>query len=224
VAYYSTDLESAKLLAYVRRYGIRESEILKRCRLETIKNRDDSGYMTMPEEAAFLSFFIKVTGLKRGLEIGVYTGYSSLSILDALPEDGTLVCCEISQECADIAKSYWQAAGVDHKVTCHVGDAVETVRGFIDAGQSGEYDFAYIDANKDSYDDYFEAAMELVRDNGTIIIDNMLWGGKVTDKKDTSAETLAIRALNEKLNKDDRIVVCLSTMGDGVSFIRKLPA
>ena len=222
MAYYSTDLESAKLLAYVRRYGIREAEILKQCRLETLKSRTDAGYMTMPEEAAFLAFFIKSMNFKRGLEIGVYTGYSSLAILQSMPDDGQLICCEIDQECASIAQQYWKAAGVDHKARCFVGDARATLQSFIDDGQQDQFDFAYIDADKTGYDAYFEAAMQLVKTNGIIFIDNMLWGGRVTDRSDTSPDTLAIKSLNEKLHGDKRIEVCLSTMGDGVSLIRKL--
>ncbi len=222
MAYYSSDLKSSKLLAYTRRYGIRESDILKKCRLETLKSRPDASIMTMPEEAAFIAFFIKSMGYKRGLEIGVYTGYSSLAALQAMPDDGEIVCCEISQECADIAQSYWKEAGVDHRAQCHVGDAVETVHKLIDEGQENSFDFAYIDANKNMYDTYYEAALKLVKPTGIIIIDNMLWGGKVVDRSDTSEETVAINTLNQKLHKDQRIEVCLATFGDGVSFIRKL--
>ncbi|TVZ41771.1 putative O-methyltransferase YrrM [Alteromonadaceae bacterium 2753L.S.0a.02] len=222
MAYYNTDLETSKVLAYTRRYGIREHEILKKCRLETLKNRGDASIMTMPEEAAFLAFFVKSMGFKRGLEIGVFTGYSSLSVLMAMPDDGFLTCCEISQECADLARGYWKDAGVDHKAECIVGDAVATVQKLISEGKECSFDFTYIDANKDKYDEYYEAALVLTRPGGIIIIDNMLWGGRVTDKSDTTPETTAIVALNKKLHGDERIEVCLSTMGDGVSFIRKL--
>lgn len=222
MAYYSSDLNASKILAYTRRYGIREADILKKCRLETLKSRDDASIMTTPEEAAFIAFFIKSMGFKKGLEIGVFTGYSSLSVLLAMPEDGELVCCEISQECADIARDYWEQAGVAHKATCHIGDAVKTVEKFIEEGQKNSYDFVYIDANKNQYDTYYEAALKLTKPAGIIMIDNMLWGGKVVDRTDTSEETVAITQLNKKLHADERIEVCLATFGDGVSFIRKL--
>ncbi|MFT5082865.1 MAG: putative O-methyltransferase YrrM [Lentisphaeria bacterium] len=222
MAYRSADLNTAKLLAYARRYGIREHDTLKRCRLETIKNRPDADYMTMPEEAAFLAFFIKTLGYTKGLEIGVFTGYSSLSLLLAMPDDGMLVCCEIDRECADTAQEYWRQAGVAHKGLCHVGDAVEITYDLIAQGQENTFDFAYIDANKDQYDTYYEAALKLVKPSGIIMIDNMLWGGKILDSNDQSVETLAINNLNKKLHKDLRIEICLATFGDGVSFIRKL--
>lgn len=222
MAYYNSNLDSAKLFAYTRRYGIRESNILKKCRLETIKNLDEAGIMTMPEQAAFLAFFIKSMGFKKGLEIGVFTGYSSLAILQAMPDDGKLVCCEISQEYADVAIDYWKQAGVEHKAKCIVGDAVKSVNNLIDSGEQNSFDFVYIDANKNDYDSYYEAALKLTKPAGIIMLDNMLWGGKVVDLEDTSEWTTAIKELNKKLHKDIRIEVCLTTLGDGVTFIRKL--
>ena len=222
MAYYSTDLESAKVMAYARRYGIREHDVLKQCRLETLKMRPDASIMTMPEEAAFLAFFIKSIGAKRGLEIGVFTGYSSIALSLSMPEDSELVCCELEQETADIARGYWNAAGVGDRVVCHVGPALDTLNRFLSEGQQDSFDFAYIDANKDQYDDYYEASLQLVKPGGIIILDNMLWGGKVVDRKDTSKETVAIKSLNEKIHGDMRVEMALTTMGDGVSFVRKL--
>lgn len=218
---YSGDLASARTLAFVRRYGMREHPELKKCRLETLRNRKDATMMTAPEEAAFLAFFIQAIGARRGLEIGVFTGYSSLALALALPADGKLVACEVDPEAARIAGEHWKAAGVANKVVVHVGDAVATVERFIAAGESNSYDFAYIDANKEQYDTYYEACLKLVRVGGHIIIDNMLWGGKVADSGDTDASTAALRALNEKIHKDERVDVVLSTMGDGVTFARR---
>lgn len=222
MAYYGSDLATAKLLAYTRRFGIREHEVLKQCRLDTLKNRPDASMMTMPEEAAFLAFFIKTMNARRGLEIGVFTGYSSLSLALAMPEDSELLCLEVSQELADIAHSYWQAAGVDHRVTCRVGDAVTEVNRLIEQGQRETFDFAYIDANKEQYDAYYEAALQLLRPSGVIIMDNMLWGGKVIDKDDVSEATQAIKNLNQKIHTDARVEMALTTLGDGVTFARKL--
>lgn len=223
MAYYNTSLEASRVLAYARRYGIREHPVMKQCRLETVKARPDASIMTMPEEASFLGFFIKAIGAKRGLEVGVFTGYSSLSLALSMPDDSELVCLELNQETADIAKSYWELAGVDHRVKCHVGEAAKTLEGLVaDESQLNSFDFSYIDANKDQYDEYYEASLKLVKPGGTIILDNMLWGGKVVDKSDDTPWTLAIRELNEKLHKDERIEVSLTTLGDGVTFARKL--
>lgn len=222
MAYYGSDLATAKLLAYTRRFGIREHDVLKQCRLETLKNQPDASMMTMPEEAAFLAFFIKAMNVRRGLEIGVFTGYSSLSLALAMQEDSELLCLEVSQELADIARSYWQAAGVDHRVTCRVGDAVAEVNRLIEQGQRETFDFAYIDANKEQYNAYYEAALQLLRPSGVIIMDNMLWGGKVIDNEDTSEATQAIKQLNQKIHTDTRVEMVLTTLGDGVTFARKL--
>lgn len=222
MAYYGSDLVTAKLLAYTRRYGIREHAVLKQCRLETLKNQPDASMMTMPEEAAFLAFFIKTMNARRGLEIGVFTGYSSVSLALAMPEDSELLCLEVNQELADIARSYWRAAGVDHRVTCRVGDAVAGVNQLVEQGQSNTFDFAYIDANKERYDAYYEAALQLVRPSGVIIMDNMLWGGKVIDNDDNSEATQAIKNLNRKIHADSRVEMVLTTLGDGVTFARKL--
>jgi len=223
MAYYSADLESAKITAYARRYGVREHDVLKRCRLETLKSRQDASIMTMPEEAAFLAFYVKAIGARRGLEVGVFTGYSSIALALAMPADAELVCCELDPVAADTARAYWQAAGVDSKVTCHIGPALDTLNALLaDNNNLNSFDFAYIDANKDQYDAYYEAALQLIRPGGTVILDNMLWGGKVTDRNDTSRETLAIKQLNEKIHNDVRVEMVLSTMGDGVTFARKL--
>lgn len=222
MAYYGTDLAAAKLLAYTRRYGIREHEVLKQCRLDTLKNRQDASMMTMPEEAAFLAFFIKTMNARRGLEIGVFTGYSSLSLALAMQDNSELLCLEVNQELADIARSYWRAAGVDHRVTCRVGDAAAGLKDLLEQGQRESFDFAYIDANKEQYDLYYEAALELVRPSGVIILDNMLWGGKVADREDLSDATQAIKLLNQKIHSDRRVEMVLTTLGDGVTFARKL--
>ena len=222
MAYYGSDLATAKLLAYTRRFGIREHDVLKQCRLDTLKNRADASMMTMPEEAAFLAFFIKTMNARRGLEIGVFTGYSSLSLALAMQEDSELLCLEVSQELADIARSYWQAAGVGHRVVCRVGDAVAGVNELVEQGQRETFDFVYIDANKEQYDVYYEVALQLLRPSGVIIMDNMLWGGKVTNKDDASEATQAIKKLNQKIHTDIRVEMVLTTLGDGVTFARKL--
>lgn len=220
MAYYGKSLESARLMAYVRRYGIREAGILRQCRLETLK-RPEYGIMIMPEEAAFLAFFISLMGFKRGLEVGVYTGYSSLAMALAMPEDSELVCCELEAEYLRIARGYWEKAGVAQRVTSHEGPGLDSLEQMLAKGEENSFDFAFVDANKDQYDDYYEACLKLVRPSGVIILDNMLWDGKVMDKTDDSEWTSAIRALNEKLHADERVELTMTTIGDGTTFIRK---
>lgn len=225
MAYYGTGLDSALLLAYVRRYGIEEPSVLKQCRLETLKNFPDpneSGMMVMPEEAAFLSFFLSSLGYRRGVEVGVFTGYSSLAIALALPDDGELVCCEISQKYADIAAGYWREAEVENKISCQIGSASNTLQSLIEEGEVGQFDFMYIDADKEGYDRYYELGLQLVRAGGMIILDNMLWGGKVASREAQDDATLAIKNLNEKIHADTRVKSVLTTIGDGTIFARKL--
>lgn len=222
MAYYSKTVESAHMLAYVRRYGFKENEILKQCRLETLTSGTDFSMLIMPEEAAFLSFFVSCQGYSRGLEIGVYTGYSSVALAMAMPDDGQLVCCELEQKYIDIARGYWQKAGVESKIECHQGFGTESMQKLLDNGEAESFDFAYIDADKESYDQYYELALKLVRPSGVIILDNMLWGGHILDKDDQSEATLAIKNLNEKINEDERVDSILTTIGDGTTFARKL--
>lgn len=222
MAYYSKSVESAHLLAYVRRYGFKEKEILKQCRLETLTSGTDYSMLIMPEEAAFLEFFVRCQGYTRGLEIGVYTGYSSLSLAMAMPENAELVCCELEQKYIDIAKGYWEKAGVDSKITCHQGFGNESMKMLLEDGQAESFDFVYIDADKESYDEYYELALKLVKTSGVIILDNMLWGGQILNKEDQSEATLAIKNLNEKINNDDRVDSVLTALGDGTTFARKL--
>lgn len=218
------DLETAKTTAYVRRYGFREHPVLKKCRLETLKShKDDAIMMTAPEEAAFLAFLVELIGARKGLEIGVFTGYSSVSFALALPPDGELVVCEYDPKLLQVASGYWQEAGVDAKITAHVGPAADSLGNLLaDDNQLGSFDFAYIDANKDQYDIYYESALKLVKPGGVIMLDNMLWGGRVADRKDDSANTVAIRQLNEKLHQDERVSLSMIPLSDGVSFLRKL--
>jgi len=213
-------LQTARTLAYVRRYGMREHPVLKRCRLETLKNRPDATIMTAPEVACFIGFFLECMGAQRGLEVGVFTGYSSLAIGLSLPEDGSLLACEADPTVLALATDYWRAAGIAGKVQGRLGDARRTLEELIVAGERGSFDFAYIDADKLGYDAYYEACLVLVRARGVIIVDNTLWGGRVADSANVEAETQALRAFNEKLAKDQRISLVQTTMGDGTTFAR----
>jgi predicted O-methyltransferase YrrM len=218
----SHTLDQARVQAYIRKFGYHEHEVLKKCRLETLKNRKDATMMTAPEEAAFLAFMVKSIGAKKGLEIGCFTGYSSIALALALPSNGRLTVCEMDADLLSVASGYWKEAKVDHLVTAMQGDAKSSLSTVLARGEENTFDFAYIDANKESYMDYYEMALRLVRVDGLIIIDNTLWGGRVADTKATDGITIAMRTLNEFILKDSRVDSVLTPMGDGVTFARKL--
>lgn len=218
----SQTLDQARVQAYIRKFGYHEHEVLKKCRLETLKTRADATMMTAPEEAAFLAFIVGLVGAKRGLEIGCFTGYSSIALALALPKDGHLTVCEMDPHLLSVASGYWKEAGVDHLITAMQGDAKNSLNGLLDNGKKESFDFAYIDANKESYRDYYEMALQLVRVGGLIIIDNTLWGGRVADTKEVDNITSSIRMLNEFILKDSRVDSVLTPLGDGVTFARKV--
>jgi len=170
---------------------------------------------------------IELIGAKRTLEVGVFTGYSSTVVALALPPDGKLVACDVSEEWTRIARRYWQQAGVESKIELHIQPAVQTLDKLLASGQAGSFDFAFIDADKANYDSYYEAALRLVRPGGLVLIDNVLWGGRVLDRRaaDRSTpidrDTAAVQALNRKLHQDKRINLSLLPIGDGLTLVRK---
>ena len=215
-------IDQARVQAYIRKFGYHEHDVLKKCRLETLKNRKDATMMTAPEEAAFLAFMVKLIGAKKGLEVGCFTGYSSIALAMALPSDGSLTVCEMDQALLDVASGYWKEAKVDQLITAIQGDAISSLNGLLMGGEKNRFDFAYIDANKESYIDYYEFALQLVRAGGLVIIDNTLWGGRVANSKETDALTNTMRSLNELILNDSRVESVLTPLGDGVTFARKL--
>jgi caffeoyl-CoA O-methyltransferase len=210
---------SDDLAAYVRNVGTREPDVLARLRDETAA-LPNSQMQVAPEEGAFLAMLAELTGTRRYLEIGTFTGYSSTAIALALPDDGRVVCCDISEEYTAVARRAWVEAGVDHKVTLEIGPAVETLDRLISEGHESSYDMAFIDADKSSYDDYYEGCLRLVRPGGLIAVDNVLWGGRVVDDEADDKDTLAIRALNDKIAADERVSMVLLPVADGVTLAR----
>lgn len=178
----------------------------------------NAGMQISPEQGQFMSILTKLTGAKKCLEVGVFTGYSSLAVAMALPEDGQIIACDISEEFTNTARRYWQEAGVADKITLHIGPAAETLERLLAEGHGGTFDFAFIDADKPGYDTYYEAALRLVHPGGLIAIDNTLWAGRVADPTITDADTTCIRALNEKVFSDSRVDACLLPIGDGVTL------
>jgi len=174
-----------------------------------------------PEQGQFMRFLAKLIGAKRCLEVGVFTGYSSLSVALALPENGQIIACDISEEWTAIARRYWKKAGVASKIDLRLAPATTTLQKLLSQGEANRFDFAFIDANKTDYDTYYERCLELLRPGGLLLIDNTLWDGKVCDLAIEDEDTLAIRALNKKLLSDERIDLCLLPISDGVTLARK---
>jgi predicted O-methyltransferase YrrM len=208
-----------KLHAYLLEVGVREPEVLRRLRDETAA-LPESGMQIAPEEGAFLAFLVRLIGARRVLEIGTFTGYSSTAMALALPDDGRIVCCDVSREWTDIAHRAWTDAGVVDRVELRLGPALETLEELLTAGEAGSFDLAFIDADKANYAGYYEAALQLVRPGGVIAIDNVLWSGRVADPAVADEDTNAIRALNDAIAADERVDVVMTPIADGVTLAR----
>jgi len=210
----------SEILAYLRSVSVREHPVMRRLREETA-NHPRANFQIPPEHAQFMSWLIELIGAKRTIEIGVYTGYSSLAVALALPEDGRMIACDIDEQYTAVARRSWKEAGVDLKIDLRLQPALITLRELLGAGQRGEFDFAFIDADKTNYQNYYECCLELIRPGGVIMADNVLWSGRVADSADLTPDTVALRAFNEKLAKDPRIALSMLPLGDGVTLARK---
>ena len=198
-----------------------EHPVLAKLRESTGRMRN-AGMQIAPEQGHFLAFLIRLTGARRALEVGTFTGYSALATALALPDDGVLIACDVSEEWTGIGRAHWQEAGVDGKIDLRIAPALETLAGLLDEGQAGTFDFAFIDADKPEYAGYYEACLRLVRVGGLIVFDNMLQGGHIVDPSRSEPGVEAIRALNAKLVVDDRVDVVLLPVGDGMTLARRL--
>ncbi|MDZ8066381.1 MAG: class I SAM-dependent methyltransferase [Nostoc sp. DedQUE08] len=211
-----------QLYNYLLSVSLREPEILGKLRQETA-NHPRSGMQISPEQGQFMSLLVQLIGAKKTLEVGVFTGYSSLSVALALPPDGKIIACDVSEEFTAIARRYWQEAGVADKIDLRLAPALETLDKLLATGQAETFDFAFIDADKENYDGYYERSLQLVRPGGLIAIDNVLWSGQVADKQNQDESTQAIRALNEKLHHDERVTLSLVPIADGLTLAIKRP-
>jgi caffeoyl-CoA O-methyltransferase len=173
-----------------------------------------------PEQGRFMQLLVKLMGAKRTIEIGTFTGYSALSVALALPDDGRVLACDISDEYTRVGKPYWQQAGVAHKIDLRIAPALQTLDACLAAGEAGRYDFAFIDADKPGYDGYYERCLQLLRAGGLIAIDNVLWSGRVAQPAE-DASTQALQALNDKLRDDARVDLAMLPIGDGLTLARK---
>jgi caffeoyl-CoA O-methyltransferase len=199
---------------------VREPEVLTRLRQETAQ-LPGARMQISPEQGQLMGLLIELIGAKRTLEVGVFTGYSSTVVALALPPDGKLVACDVSEEWTRIARRYWQQAGVESKIELHIQPAVQTLDKLLASGQAGSFDFAFIDADKVGYDAYYERCLTLLRPGGLVAVDNTLWSGAVADERDQSESTRAIRALNAKIAADARVTASLVPIGDGLYLARK---
>lgn len=217
----STLTMSQDLYQYYLDNTLREDPVLTELRQETSK-LSSSNMQIAPEQGQFMAFLVQLLGAKKTLDIGVYTGYSSLVVAMALPRDGIVIGCDINGEWTKIAKKYWNLAGQEHKIELKLAPAVDTLNTLLEEGQTNSFDFAFIDANKKDYDNYYELCLRLIRQGGVIAIDNVLWDGKVADLTDTDDNTVAIRDLNAKIVKDSRVSLTMIPIADGLTLVRKV--
>jgi predicted O-methyltransferase YrrM len=199
----------------------RETPLQRQLRAETAA-LPGSQMQIGPDQGALLAMLVRLIGARRTLEIGVYTGYSSLAVASALPEDGKLIACDMDPNYTKVARRYWEQAGLSKRIELRLGPALATLDKLLKEGGADTFDFAFIDADKREYDAYYEACLRLVRAGGLIAIDNVLWGGTVADPAETDPETAAIRALNRKIREDSRVEACFLTVGDGVYVVRRI--
>lgn len=174
-----------------------------------------------PEQGQLMQVLVKALGAKRCIEVGVFTGYSALSVALALPRDGRIVACDVSEEWTAIGRDAWQQAGVAHKIDLRLAPALKTLDALLADAGAGTYDFAFIDADKGGYADYYERCLKLLRPGGMIAVDNTLWSGRVADAAENDADTVALRAFNERLHRDERVTVAMVPIGDGLTLVVK---
>jgi predicted O-methyltransferase YrrM len=209
-----------RLYDYLLSHSLREPPLLRELRAETAKLAG-AGMQVSPEQGQLMALLVELTGTQRALEIGTFTGYSSLCVALALPAEGRLVACDISEDYTAIARRYWARAGVAGKIELRLGPALASLREMIAHGGSGSFDFAFIDADKQNYLDYYEACLRLLRRGGLLAIDNVLWSGQVADPSIVDPDTTAIRALNDRVLRDERVSLSLLPIGDGLTLVRK---
>lgn len=209
-----------RISSYIADTMLREMPVLRELRDETAR-MPHAGMQTGADQVQFLQLLVRLIGARRCIEVGVFTGYSALGVALALPSDGRIVACDVSEEYTAVAKRYWKKAGVSEKIDLYLAPAVQTLDELLVAGEAGRYEFAYIDADKSGYDAYYERCLALLRPNGVLAIDNVLWGGDVADEGVNDADTTALRALNAKIGKDERVEAALLTIGDGLTVVRK---
>ena len=208
-----------ELVAYYRAATVREPDILRRLREETLR-LPNAQMQISPEQGQFFRLLAELFHFRRTIEIGVFTGYSCLNLALALPPDGRIVACDVNKEWADIARRYWSEAGVESKIEFKLGPAVETLQQLA-GNEAGNFDFVFVDGNKENYDRYYELSLLLLRSDGLMALDNMLRAGRILDSGDQSSDVQVLRALNAKIRSDERVTPAGLPFGDGLTLVRK---
>lgn len=211
---------SPNLARYVRQVGVRETELMQELRKVTAELPNAKMQIT-PEHGQLLALFVELIRAKRVLEVGTFTGYSALAMAQVLPDDGKLVACDVNAEWTQVAQQFWQRAGVADKIDLRLAPAIATLDQLIEQGYAGSFDLVFIDADKRPYDQYYERSLVLLRQGGLVVLDNMLQHGEVADAAVNRPNVCAIRALNEKLQRDQRITVCMLPVDDGITLAVK---
>lgn len=206
---------------YLQSISVRETEQQRQLREETASH-PMAIMQISPEQGRFLQFLVRAANVRRALEVGVFTGYSALAVALALPEDGAITACDVSEEYTAVARRYWAQAGVAHKIDLRIAPAADTLEALLQEGRAGTYDFAFIDADKTGYDRYYELALVLLRPGGVMALDNMLYYGQVADMEFQDENTVALRALNLKIAGDCRVTSSLLPMADGIHLAVKV--
>ena len=209
-----------ELHEYLLSVSLREPDVMQRLRTETAEH-PRSEMQVAPEQGQFLRFLVRLIGIRRSIEVGVFTGYSALAVAMELPPTGTLVACDVSEEYTGVARRYWVEAGVADRIDLRIAPAEETLSALLEDGQDGTFDFSFIDADKETYDTYYEQSLKLLRPGGVIALDNMFRGGRVTDPEVEEESVRAIQRLNEKLRDDERVHLSMLPLADGVTLAMK---
>ena len=215
-------LLEGKLSRYYAEAAIREPPLFAALREETAR-MPMAVMQIAPEQAQLMALLVRLMGARRCIEVGVFTGYSSLAVALALPEDGELLACDISEQWTAIARRYWRKARVADKINLVIAPALATLDAELVAGNAGSFDFAFIDADKTSYAGYYERCLKLLRPGGLIAVDNTLWSGRVANPRAKDADTRALRAFNAQVRRDERVDFCLVPIADGLTLCRKRP-
>jgi predicted O-methyltransferase YrrM len=205
---------------YIAEHSVREHAVLAELRTATA-GMQHAGMQISPEQGQLMQLLVKTIGAHRTIEVGVFTGYSSIAVALALPPEGRVVACDVSEEWTSVARRFWEKAGVARKIDLRLAPALETLDAMLAAGEAGRYDFAFIDADKGNYGAYYERCLELLRAGGLVAVDNTLWNGWVADPAHTEDDTRAIRAFNDKVLADERVDLSLVSIGDGMTLARK---
>ena len=216
----TSTLDLKSLYGYLLENSLRDDELLHELREETA--RDPMARMQIaPEQGQLMALLVNLIGARNIIEVGTFTGYSSLCMARALPENGYLLCCDIAEHWTNIARRYWDKANVAHKIELQLAPATETLQAQLEAGREGHFDMAFIDADKENYRHYYELCLQLLRPNGLILFDNMLWSGRVADAQFNDEDTVALREMNQMLLNDARVDISLLPMADGITLVRK---